>query len=108
MIGMTFAYELCHIFTCSLLYEVGTAASADSNPSSAGTRTVVESGRFWETTVFGGEVDIRQGRNTERLAVKDEFGIRTSIIHGQTCTALIERSTCATLPKLFLVQGVGD
>ncbi|OAQ63048.1 hypothetical protein VFPPC_08956 [Pochonia chlamydosporia 170] len=101
-IGVTIAHELCHVFTSYLLYnerqhtpkEVTYAAEYSSD-------TIGESGRFWESETFGGYVDMRQGSQIERVAIR--HGTRTlsnvMIIPPSFCRTMLKRGKYSIPPR---------
>ncbi|KAI0472893.1 hypothetical protein GGR56DRAFT_652355 [Xylariaceae sp. FL0804] len=70
-LGITMAHELCHLFTnyLTLCFDVHTPPGVTYGPY--GAANVGESGRRWEGYAFGGFIDMRNGRDGEKIAARD-------------------------------------
>lgn len=100
-IGVTFAHELCHVFTSYLLYDEKQHTPKAVSYGAEYTTDVGESGRFWESQTFGGYVDMRQGSQIERVAIR--HGTRTlsnvMIIPPSFCRTMLKRGKYSIPPR---------
>ncbi|KAG6018354.1 hypothetical protein E4U43_002753 [Claviceps pusilla] len=89
--GVTFAHELCHVFTNYLVRnpKLHTPPSVSYGPWRNG--KVGESGRQWEWLTFGGYVDMRMGSQMERVAIRDENETKVAIFGPQVIAKMLHR-----------------
>lgn len=71
-IGITIAHEVCHVLTSYLLINKRAQTPPDVTAGAFGTDTQGEAGRYWEKTIFGGDIDFRVSHslpNHKRIVV---------------------------------------
>ncbi|KAG5980140.1 hypothetical protein E4U55_004363 [Claviceps digitariae] len=98
-IGVTFAHELCHIFTGYLLGNAGWHTPPNVFHGRPKNIEIGESGRLWEALTFGGSMDMRMGTLMPRVALKHSDGNKIAII-GPRAIARMMNKDFSVLPIL--------
>jgi hypothetical protein len=68
-LSITFAHELAHVYTLFLQRVKSEHTPPRLSYGGYGDDEVGESGRYWESRVFGGTVDMREGPQIEAIAL---------------------------------------
>lgn len=88
-LGETMAHELCHVFTLYLLFSRSRHTPPRITYGPWGNKDAGESGRWWESRMFGGYIDMRMGTSMERVAIRHGSGTKTAIIGPRAITAMM-------------------
>lgn len=98
-IGVTIAHEFCHVFTVYLLLDHNAMTPPRVTYGASYTnRDYGEAGRYWESRLFGGNMDMRGDHHSANsyVAIRDALKTYAYIIRSTAILQLIDRSKYAT------------
>ena len=96
---MTIAHELCHVFTVYLLFDHRAMTPPRVTYGASYTNiNYGEAGRYWESRLFGGNMDMRGDLKSPNnyVALKDAASRYAYIIRSTAILQLIDRSKYTT------------